>query len=78
LTAFSFNCHFKMVQSLFWVVGGIRIKSAPPLPLIVEVAPGVINSGVHKIILLDGILPQQIILEIGDVLKSKFRQKGIV
>ena len=35
------------------------IKKAPPLPLAVEFVPGVINGGVHKTILSDGILPRQ-------------------
>jgi len=34
-------------------------KNSPAASLVVEFASGVINDGVHKTILSDGILPQQ-------------------
>ena len=59
LTAFfCFNCPYK---NRFHPYSGWRagIRSAPPLTFGVEFVPGVINDGLHKTILSDGILPQQ-------------------
>jgi len=41
------------------VVGGIRIKSAPPHPFGIEFEPGVKNVPSNKKFLSDSILPQQ-------------------
>jgi hypothetical protein len=56
LTALSFNYHFKMTRSLLGVMGGKRIRTAPPLSLVAEFASGVINDPLHIAALSDGIL----------------------
>jgi hypothetical protein len=60
LTAFCLIALKNRLNPYSGLVGGRRIRTAPPLPLEFEFVFGVINGRRHKTILSDGILPQQI------------------